>query len=646
MERVKSLKSISKDLIEFGRSAPPLQAYNRQILQMLPQVVGARAATLWIVRDGQLLMADQVEKTPGAASSLKTPEDKQQAVIKRAYERQESISIGSGMAGENAENLIFVPVSDIQGVLGVVRLVFGDVESDKLSRLTQLAELICGYYSLYSANRVLSAKQQEREELDKLSKAILQLQHYTFSNHLPEVVVNSAVEIAPLDRAVLLTNNGKSEYGIVGVSSTIETTKDSAWSRLTGELAAVVSEMNEPLIFSKSDQKMEEIDNDQLREKVNSYLLMTDTSTLMVFPLVSGGEHIGVLILERFKDTKLTEIERVVCTIYAAHSASAVGNHRIFNSVPLHSFYAKKLEKEEEEVSRRPLRIWKAVKTAIFLAIIAALVYLGGFYPVTEKIGADCFVVPYNTRILTSNISGEIENVHFEQGSFVTEGTPLLQLRTEDIRLQLGRERENAKNIHAEMAMLRGRAEDETNPQQRGRMLAEIQALTHSYNAKLKEIELLENRLQDCLIVSPIDGIMLEPEDPDSLLGVTVTEGERLARVGASHEKVKIKIALPSNRVTEVEEDSQANIGLQPLLGYEDISATIRAIADRSVNYKDTNVFMATAVIPNRREDVGGNRPLLKAGMTGKARIIVPEDSTYFLIYGRRLLRQLRYWFF
>jgi hypothetical protein len=142
---------------------------------------------------------------------------------------------------------------------------------------------------------------------------------------------------------------------------------------------------------------------------------------------------------------------------------------------------------------------------------------------------------------------------------------------------------------------------------------------------------------------------VVEPEHPERMLGVVVREGEPLCRIGSIGQRVLLRIAVPAGRAPEVRAGQAVEVRLRALLEEEVLRGRIERVADRSVTHKNANVFMAEMTVPNRMVQVGEGgeaQPLLKPGMTGKARVVRPERSTYLSIYGRALYRKLRYWLF
>jgi hypothetical protein len=376
---------------------------------------------------------------------------------------------------------------------------------------------------------------------------------------------------------------------------------------------------------------------------------MTGSKSLLIFPLTAGEDKVGVLFFESYAEQPLTNFERVLCTVFAAHAASALANRRLFEQVPFSRFYTKKIESGDEVVRRGRSRVRKAAKWGAVLLAAAAGVWFLGFFPVADKVGAKCFVEPEETRVVTAKIAGEIEQVGFELGDHVNQDVVVVRLRTDELQLNLNKELENAKSIEARMVKLRGDAENEQDPERRGSLLAEMRILEHSAKAKDEEIALLRSKIRDCYLYAPIAGTVLSPEQPEKLLGVVVREGEPLCRIGSITDRVMVRIAVPAERVADVEKGLEVEIHLRPLISRRPMRATVEQLAERSVTYKNANVFMADAFVNNslvRTPDSDAAQYLLKPGMTGKAKIIRPGKSTYFSIYGRLLHRKLKYWLY
>ena len=288
-------------------------------------------------------------------------------------------------------------------------------------------------------------------------------------------------------------------------------------------------------------------------------------------------------------------------------------------------------------------------KVLLVLLIVGGVVWFLGFYPVADRVEAKCFVAPDMTRWITARRDGEVEEVNFEQGDRVEESDVLIQLRTDQLQLRLTRERENAQSLRTQIRKMSGQAEDPENTDRRGRLLAQVNVLQHRLAAKEQHLKLLEQKVEDSYLRAPMTGTMLSPEEPGELLGAAVKAGQPLAQMGSIQDKARVKVAVPGTRISDVQTGYEVEIHLRPLIIDRTLKGEITQLANRSVTYKKSNVFMATVPVDNPMVSVpgkSGKTPLLKAGMTGKADIVRPKMSCYAAIYAKKLWRKVKYWMF
>ena len=641
------LTPLSRQIIKLTEDRPTVQSFNRQLVRIVVDAVGAQAATLWLVQESELVISEELEQEHSAVRDIAVSTEEQQKALRQAFEEDRVVSLSDRGGSRWA---VFVPVAGLRSNIGVLRLLIPASDRDTLEPSIRAAETLCGYYSLYNAQRVLEAQQEERKDIDRLSKGILQLQHYTFSRDLAEVAVNSAMEFLAVDRVVLLTYEGSNELSVKAASSVPEPNKNNAWARLLSELGELVLLHDEPFCYFSDGEMPEAARQDQeLKSNLNSYLLMAEINCLLMYPLMDGDQPLGVLVFESSSRHRLSQFEQTLCTVYAGHTASALANHRAFSSLPGSRIVSRRVERREEGTKPGESGIKTAAKVGVALLIAGALIWFLGFHPVPDKVEGKCFVTPNVTRLLTARSDGKVEKVAFQQGERVARSELLIKLETDEKQLQLSREKENARSLQAQIRKLSGQAQQQQNAAERGKLLAKVEALRHQLAAKEQTIQLLEKQLENCYLRSPIDGTVLSPEEPQELLGVTVKRGESLARIGSLRDKVRVKIAVPGERISDVEKDYEVEISLRPLIIDRTLHGRITHLSDRSTTYKNTNVFMATAPIENpivTDPGSGEKRPLLKAGMTGKAQVIRPEKSTYAAIYGKKVWRKVKYWMF
>ena len=640
------LAPISRQLIELTGDKPSVQSFNRQLVRLIMDAVGAQAATLWLVQENELVICEELEEEPGAVQNIRVASEEQQNALRQTFEKDSVVSL---RGQEPNRWVVFVPVSGLKSNIGVMRLLLTAPSKQALEPAIRAAETLCGYYSLYNAQRVMSAQQEERKDVDRLSKAILQLQHYTFSRELGQVAVNSAMEFMPLDRVVLLTADRGTELSVEAVSSVPEPDENNAWTRTIAELGELVLLHGGPFLYFSGDDMPEAAQQDpELRSQLNSYLLMTDVKSLLIYPLEAGGDRVGALVYESNTRHQLSSFEQTLCTVFAAHTASALANHRAFSSLPGSRLLSRRIEsRDQEQPSASGMKTGGKILAA--LLVLGAIVWFLGFYPVSERVEAQCFVAPDMTRWITARRAGEVEEVNFEQGQRVDESDVLIKLRTDQLRLRLTEEQENAESLRTQIRQTSGKAQQRQYADRRGSLLAEVEVLQHRLEAKRQTIELLQQRLEDSYLKAPIYGTMLSPEEPGELLGATVEAGQPLARIGSIRDRAQVKVAVPGTRISDVATGYEVEIHLRPLIIDRTLHGQITHLAERSVTYKKSNVFMATVPVENEQVKLpgkSGTQPLLKAGMTGKARIVRPQKSSYAVIYAQKLWRKVKYWMF
>ena len=653
------LKSVSRQLIELAAASPPLHSFNRQFVRLLLDGTQALAVTLWLVSRDELTLSEEIEESVGAIAGIKLPSKEQERDLRRAYEHGETVvrenrpaAFDPLVAEQEARRVLaFVPLAGAGGSFGVARLVFPPLSDGELRDKARLAESVCGYYAFYDAVRVIQVRHRERQDIDRLSKAVLQLQHYSFSRSLPEVAVNSAMELTPrLERVSFLTADKTGSLQIAAVSSVSSPDRKGPWAKLLCEMAQVILQRGEPLEYVLEQSAASEIEEPELREYVNSYGVMTGVKSLLAYPLRFGERKLGAMVFESFQEAPLSGFEKMLCAVFAAHAGSALGNNADFRRVPLSRLLSRGLDEGRRKTRRGRQGLRTGWKVALALLAAGAAVWFVGFHKVPEKVGAACFVAPYVSRVVTAKVAGEIAGVDFEHGEIVKESQVLIRQRADLTELSLSRALENLQGIKANMQRLRGEANTPRADRPQGNVLAQIVVLEHAFAAEQHEVEILRQQLQDCTLSAPISGAVISPENPKAMVGMVVRPGEPLCEIGEIEEKVRIRIALPEEHMPEVEENREVEISLQPFVAGEVIKGRIESIAARSTTYKNANVFMVDVIVANRRvEDISGAGPgdyLLKPGMTGKARIKMGGDSTYFRIYARMLLRKLRYWLF
>ena len=113
------LAPISRQLIELTGDKPSVQSFNRQLVRLIMDAVGAQAATLWLVQENELVICEELEEEPGAVQNIRVASEEQQNALRQTFEKDSVVSL---RGQEPNRWVVFVPVSGLKSNIGVMRL--------------------------------------------------------------------------------------------------------------------------------------------------------------------------------------------------------------------------------------------------------------------------------------------------------------------------------------------------------------------------------------------------------------------------------------------------------------------------------------------------------------------------------------------
>ena len=89
----------SRQLIELSLTRPPVHSFNRQLVRIVVDTVGAEAATLWLLRENELILCEEIEETVGAVRGIRVAQDAQQKALRTAFEQGEVVRLEDAAGG-------------------------------------------------------------------------------------------------------------------------------------------------------------------------------------------------------------------------------------------------------------------------------------------------------------------------------------------------------------------------------------------------------------------------------------------------------------------------------------------------------------------------------------------------------------------
>ena len=327
-------------------------------------------------------------------------------------------------------------------------------------------------------------------------------------------------------------------------------------------------------------------------------------------PLSSNGDKASGAILiagtaDQIRQPKFLE--------YVSHVVDLLNGH--LNTVLKANRSAMSLAKEGVA---RSLKNSIGKKSLLLLGAVALIMLI----PMPYRIGADCQLEPVVRRFVAAPYDGILENSLVESGAIVEQDQLLARMDGRALRIELS-------GVQADLAAARKRRDSA--------LATGNVAQSHIARSEMKrhqsQIELLEGRLQNLEIRSPIKGIVVSG-DLEKAQGAPLDVGQSLFEVGPLDEMVA-EIRIPESEIRFVKPDARVNIKLNAY-PFRTFTGKVRRIHTRSEIVEDSNVFIAEVIMDNSDMQ-------LRPGMQGTSKI---ESGSYPLAWNlfHNAWEKARYW--
>jgi len=238
-------------------------------------------------------------------------------------------------------------------------------------------------------------------------------------------------------------------------------------------------------------------------------------------------------------------------------------------------------------------------RKVIALTVVACLL-LGALFPTPYSVNADVRIEPQSPRIVSAPFEALIEDVKVHPGDVVKAGQTLVTLDGRPLRLE-------RQSLDAEIHQS---AKQKDISLAAGR-IAEAQQAQLKYQQLMRRRDLIDRRLEQLTITSPIDGVVVSGDLRRSI-GASLELGRALIEI-APLESVIVEIAIPEYEISMVNERAQTKIRVDAS-GTPTIQEMITEIYPTGELREDKVVFISLIELDNKD---GAFRP----GMTGKATV-------------------------
>ncbi|MEM6690330.1 MAG: efflux RND transporter periplasmic adaptor subunit [Planctomycetota bacterium] len=255
--------------------------------------------------------------------------------------------------------------------------------------------------------------------------------------------------------------------------------------------------------------------------------------------------------------------------------------------------------------------------------VILALALL---WPASYRVSCDAVVETTQQRVISAPYQGKLAEVLVHPGDKVEAGQTIARLDEEALTIEL-------EALSAES----GKAAKEYDAALGTGDIAAAQKARLLMKQSQRNRDLVESRLRDLEILSPIDGVVVGG-DLRQHVGNVLTTGQALMEI-APLQSLDVELQFEGADVGFVDDDSRAKIFL-PSVG-QSSTVSIRELHPAATTRQDRRVFIARTEVPS--EFSGDLTSSIRPGMRGKAVIYGPKRP-WVWSYIRSYWLKTRWW--
>ena len=310
-----------------------------------------------------------------------------------------------------------------------------------------------------------------------------------------------------------------------------------------------IAPLNEPFWYPRQSE-----DYPQLAAPLAEYLDQAHSRSLAILPLYAHHDTskrhaqlpVGWLVMERFSDPAFDDDATV--ELMAREAGVALSNawtqHELL-LLPLRR-YVGKLRRGASHI-----RNWIAAVACVTAAL--TLVYV----PSEFQLHAPGSLQPTNQQHIYAPLSGIVTDIHVSDLSQVDLGTPLLQIRSSELDLEIEKISSEVVAIRQDLQTVRSlqlasaRVEVTTQDPQASLASREQQVTLKLANLE-KEQALLVRQRDQLSLTAPLAGCVTTWDIERRLLGRPVNRGERLLTVADTSGTWELELQIPERKLGEL----------------------------------------------------------------------------------------------
>jgi hypothetical protein len=430
------------------------------------------------------------------------------------------------------------------------------------------------------------------------------------------VLVNDTRTLLPFDRALLIVHF-QGESRLVAASNQPRLEQKSDFVQRVNALSRLLKPVQRGLILFPGTVKPEGIP-DESAQALLDYVAYSRCSSLVLVPLSTHEEVIGHLIFEFYGDAAPGEVETFSLMNVVPFFSAALAEKWVLDKDPrVRDSYFKSISTDTS--AQKKTRLFRQRLAA---GIVAVLIVVLFFLPLTLTIGGHAEVVPDYEYFAYAGMEGIVDKVFVKEGEAVKKDQVVARLEEKEIQFKIREHMRAVESLKAEMEILRNQAAESPSK------LADSQLVAIKMVRAKQELDFLRWQSQFLNIQAPVDGLVLTKK-VESLIGKRFKAGEPFCRFAPPH-SLLLEMLVKEEDVSYVKKDQLGSVffNFQPNTAFP---IRVHTISPKSDTVEHVGgVFRVRAAFEKMP-------PQLRPGMMGIGHIDTEPASLWFI-----LTRQLR----
>lgn len=494
---------------------------------------------------------------------------------------------------EPARHMVLIPMAG-EGWSGVCAFLLNHADAAGLAQRRERLELAVPLLRLYETRSLLKKRDVDVERLSAAVETLAAANRHDRFMAAAMALCNEVASRWQCDRTGLGFLKGR--YVVLKAMS--HTEKFSRRMKVVGDIEAAMEEcldQDEEILFPAP------VDATVVSRAARELSVRHGPNTVCAFPLRSGGATVAVLTVERTVDKPL-DVQEIASIRLALELCTPLLAKLYDRDRWIGARAAGALRRVAAAVVG-PRHTWHKLAGVAVFAVVAFLIFAKGAYRAEAP-----FVLKADVqRMVPAPFDGHLESVSVRPGDRVEGGkTVLAALDTSELRLQLA-----AAKAERVAHLKRGSAE------LRDEKMAQAQIARAQARKMDARIRLLESRIDEAALLSPIDGCVVVG-DLKRRVGAPVEQGDILFQVAALDSLIA-ELFVAEGDIADVTPGQSGELATAAFPARR-IEFTVERISPVAKVVDRKNVFEV-------RVRLGATYPWMRPGMEGIAKIAIDRRS-------------------